>query len=416
MPVIDVLTRLGVALAIGLLIGLERGWRTRDETDHSRAAGFRTFALTGLMGGVAGLLSTAGSGIVLGLFFLGFMAAFIAFSWLEARASGDLSATTVVAAALTFALGAYAVLGHMEIAAAGGVAAMALLALREPLHRWVASLRWEEIRAVLVLLAMTFLLLPVIPNRVVDPWGIINPYEIWLLAILIAAISFVGYVAVRVFGERIGVVMAGAAGGLASSTATTLTFARLARNHPDAARVLAGGIVVAGIVMTLRVGVVVLLLDRSLFLELAPPIAVAALVQGLGAAVLLLRSKGSESPKLGVTNPLDLSTTLKLTAFIVLVTVAVEAVRRFVGGGAILAVAALSGVADVDAVTISMTRLVSSIGTETAASAVLTAVGVNTIAKAAMATWVGGTRLGLLVAVVSLLALAAGAGAYFFLN
>ena len=105
------------------------------------------------------------------------------------------------------------------------VAMTVLLALRDQLHRWVASLTWPEIRAVLILLAMSFLLLPILPNRTIDPWSSINPYEIWLLAILIAGISFSGYMAVRIFGGRLGVVMTAVAGGLASSTATTLAFA-----------------------------------------------------------------------------------------------------------------------------------------------------------------------------------------------
>jgi uncharacterized membrane protein (DUF4010 family) len=412
MPLVDVFTRLAVALSIGLLIGLERGWQSRDEADQARVAGLRTFALSGLLGGVSGALSSFAGGITLGLIFVGFMAALIAFSWLEARETKNLSATALIAAAVTFALGAYAMLGYVEVAAAGGVAAMGLLALRDPLHRWVASLRWEEIRAVLVLLAMTFLLLPILPDEAIDPWGILNPHVIWLLAILVAGISFVGYVAVRVFGDRLGILAAAAAGGLASSTAATLTFARLARQNPESAPVLAGGILIAGAVMVVRVGIVVLLLDQTLALHLWPALAAAAAVLAVSVAILLLRPHSSSVPALVVANPLEIGSALKLTAFIVAVTVGIYAVRRVLGNLAILAAAALSGVADVDAATVSLSRLVPGIGIETAAAGILIAAAVNTLAKTIISASIGTPRLGLLVAIPNALALAAGAAAF----
>jgi uncharacterized membrane protein (DUF4010 family) len=167
----ELLARLAVALGIGLLAGLERGWKLRHEADRGRAAGFRTFALAGLAGGVAAALAAALDGLVFPAAFIGFAAVFGAFHWMEARADNDLSATSAVAGLATFLLGGLALAGDVRAAAAAAVAMTVLLALREPLHRWVASLRWEEIRAVLVLLAMTCLLLPVLPDRAIDPWG-----------------------------------------------------------------------------------------------------------------------------------------------------------------------------------------------------------------------------------------------------
>lgn len=287
----ETLTRLGVALAIGLLVGLERGWRTREEADHQRAAGFRTFALTGLLGGVAGLLSRTAGGLVIGLSFLAFSAAFVAFHWLEAQAERNFSVTSVIAGMLTFLLGAMAVTGDLVVAISAAVAMTVLLAFRDYLHRWVASLTWEEIRAGLTLLAMSFLLLPILPNHRIDPWDTINPHEIWLLAILIAAISFGGYVAVRVFGSRLGILLTGLAGGLASSTATTLAFARLGREHRDSAGLLSAGILVSGMVMTIRVVAVASVLNPALLASLGPPLAAAAAALAAGAALMLAGQK-----------------------------------------------------------------------------------------------------------------------------
>ncbi len=406
----DLLRRLATALSIGLLVGLERGWQTRDEMDRQRAAGFRTFALAGLLGGISATLSTRLGEVTLGLMFIGFSAAFTVFHYLEAREQRNFSVTSVVAGLATFGLGAFAVIGEIRVAVAAAVAMTVLLALREQLHGWVRSLTWIEIRAGLILLAMTFLLLPVLPDRPVDPWGAINPTQVWVLAILMAAISFGGYFAVRLFGERLGVVMAGLAGGLASSTATTLTLARLARGHPGSGRLLSAGILASGMVMVIRVGVVAGLLNRDLVPVLALPLAAAAAVLGLAAA-LLMRGAGDQArPKLEINNPLDLATILKLSLFIALVLLATEVVHDWIGSSGVYVVAAVSGIADVDAVTISMAQFARGQPTvTTAATAIGIAAAVNTVAKAAMAEWVGGSRVGIPVFAVGAIAVAAGA-------
>lgn len=262
---------------------------------------------------------------------------------------------------------------------------------------------------------MSFLLLPVLPDRTIDPWGTINPHEIWLLAILIAAISFGGYVAVRLFGDRLGVVMAALAGGLASSTAATLTFARLAKEHPTSARLLAAGILIAGFVMVVRVGVVAVTLNHALLPLLAAPLGISALILSAGAALLLLRNTERENPELKVSNPLALGTALKLAAFIAIVMLAADLVRRTFGDVGVLVVAAVSGIADVDAVTISMAKLGgSSLSLDIVAQAVVTAVAVNTISKAVMAAWVGGRTVAMSVLSISVVAVV-GLGAGLFI-
>lgn len=418
MVVEDLITRLAVALAIGLLVGLERGWQSRDEEGGQRAAGFRTFALSGLLGGAAAIVGSLSHPVVLGLVFVGYLAVFAAFHWLEARANGSFSVTGVVAGALTFVLGALAVLGDLTVAIAAAVAMTLLLAMREQLHRWVASLTRDEIRAVLTLLAMSFLLLPVLPREPVDPWGVLNLFNIWLYAIFIAAISFGGYVAVRLFGERLGVIMAALAGGLASSTAVTLTLARLGKHHPGSARLLSAGILIAGIVMAVRVAAVASLINPALFVALVVPIGTLALVQALFAGgLLLVRGSSVQSPRLEVSNPLEIGTALRLAAFIAVVIVAAELAHRFVGAGGVLAVAAVSGIADVDAVTVSMAgQGGSALGLDTASLAILIAVAVNTVSKAVIAATTGGRAVGLHVGGASLIALIAAVLAWFLFS
>ncbi len=414
-PEITLLLHLGVALAIGLLVGLERGWRGRDLEDHGRAAGFRTFGLAGLLGGISGYLAQTLGGIVMAGAFLSFGLAFAAFHWIEAQKYQSASVTAVVAGLLTFGLGALAVTGPVQVAIAGAVAMTVLLSLRETLHGWVARLTWEEIRAVLILLVMTFLLLPVLPDRPVDPWNALNPREIWLFAILIATISFTGYVAVRLMGARIGILVTAAAGGLASSTATTLTLARLAAAQGIASQTLAAlasGILVSSSVMVLRVIVVSGLLNPQVMQLLLLPLLAALAVFALASA-LMLRLGGSEAEsesdpavRIGIDNPLAIGVSLRLSGFIALVMLAATLLQDLFGDAGLYTVAAISGIADVDAITISLSRLEGEMGL--AANGILLAVAVNTLSKAAMAWILGGTRLGLRIMGPSLLAIMAG--------
>lgn len=408
----DLLQRLAVALAIGLLVGLERGWQLRGEAEGERAAGLRTFALSGLLGGVAAILTTLTGSATLGLLGLAFAGVFTAFHILESRRDGNVSATGVVAGLVTFALGAYAVLGRIEIAVAGAVATTLLLALKQPLHRWVARLSWAELRAVLILLAMSFLMLPELPDRPLDPWGVLNPAEIWLFAIMIAGLSFVGYVAVRMFGDRIGIALAGLAGGLASSTATTLSLARLGRDAATAATpLLAAGILFASAVMAARVVVVATVVDAALVWSLGPPLAAAAAVFAVAGIVFLWRAEpAAEGAALPLDNPFELGTALKFAALVAVVMVAAEAVRRYVGEAGLYALAGASGLADVDAITLSLARMAGGeIDRRTAALAIGLAVSVNTAVKVGLVFWAGGRGIGLRVAAVSAAAVAAGA-------
>ncbi|WP_210485043.1 MgtC/SapB family protein [Microvirga antarctica] len=412
---LDLLRRLAVALAIGLLIGLERGWRQREEAEGERTAGLRTYTLTALLGGVSAALSNGTSGVFLGFAFMAFAFGFTAFAWLEARAERNFSVTGVVAGMLAFALGAYAVLGHLQIAIAGGVIVTVILALKRPLHSWLRTLTWVEIRAALILLTMTFLALPLLPDRPVDPWGAINPAEIWLLAIIIAGISFIGYIALRVAGTRAGIAVLALAGGLASSTATTLTLARLARDQPKASPVLAAGILLSGSVMVARVLIVASALNVALLAPLLAPLGSGLLVLLVSAGLIFVRYRGGDaaSATLTLTTPFDLGTALKLASLIAVISLLAKWVVANVGETALTVLAALSGIADVDAITLSMARLSrDGITVTTAVEGIAVAVAVNTLVKAGMTFGLGTRQTGLLVGIASALAIGAGTAAF----
>ena len=409
----DLILRLGLSTAIGFLIGLERGWRERDEEEGHRTAGLRTFTLIGLMGGIFGALSQDGNLVLLAAGFVTTGATMGAFMWREGQQKNDLSATSLVAAMLTYLLGAYAVLGDLQVAAGAGVAAVILLAHKQLLHEWLTRRSWPELRSGLLLAAMTFMLLPLLPDRTIDPWNVLNPHSLWLMTILIAAVSFGGYAIVKLAGPRAGLILAALLGGMFASTAVTLSLARLARDNAGHVRLLAGGILASGCVMFLRVTVVTALINPQLSLAIAPVLLVAAAAMGILAFVFVSARNETEikdRKEFNLKNPFDILEVLRFGALLTVITLAVALARTRPGDSSVLAVAAISGLADVDAVTLSVARFgeVSS----AAVNAILAAAAVNTFAKGAYAWLVGGTRLGLLTIGGSGLALLAAAVAW----
>lgn len=246
---------LGAALAVGLLIGLERGWHQRDLNEGARVAGLRTFALTGLLGGVLGSLApTFGPWpLVAGLAGLALL---MAVAYLRsAQATGGLSATTSVALLLTLALGAYASSGAIALALAAAVVATVLLNLKPTLHGWLRQIEHRELTAALQLLVLSVVILPYLPNAGFGPYAALNPYALWWAVILIAGLSLAGHFAVRIAGPDRGLLWTGMLGGLASSTATTLALARRARQQPALTDAAAMGALAASAMMFLRMAV-----------------------------------------------------------------------------------------------------------------------------------------------------------------
>lgn len=410
----QLLTRLGLALAIGFLIGVERGWRSREEAEGERAAGVRTFALTGLSGGLWALLAKEVGDVVFAAGFIAFAAAMTLFRWRETEHEGRFGATTVVAAFLTFALGAYAIVGDMAAAAAGAVATTALLAAKDVLHTWLKALSWEELRAALILLAMSFVVLPVLPNEGYGPYQALNPYSLWLMTIVVAGVSFIGYVAMKIAGTRYGTLIAGVAGGLVSSTVTTLDLARKAKAAPANARMFLAGAIAASVTMFGRVGIVVALFGPSLLERLAAPLAAAAVVLVTAALVLIAPWATSEPQGEGegaqLRNPFDLREALGFAALLAVILLLSKALTAMFGAEGSVGLAAVAGIADVDAITLSMTELAGSGGSAAleAAVAILVAVAANSLSKSVLAIFAGGRWFGSLYLAISLAALAAG--------
>ncbi|PZM10989.1 hypothetical protein CPY51_21630 [Rhizobium tubonense] len=415
MEIMEVSQRLGLALAIGMLVGIERGWQEREAAPGKRTAGIRTFGLSGFLGGLTGFLDLTLGPILPAAIFTMFGVAFIVFNRYEAEHEQDYSVTGVIAAFTVFILGVLATVSDMTVAGAGGVAVTALLAARQPLHRFLRNLSWLELRAALMLLVMTVVALPLLPNRTIDPWNSVNPFQLWLLTIMIAAISYVGYLAIRIAGPRHGIILGGAAGGFISSTAVTLSFARLSSGNTQTTHSLAAGASIAGALSIGRV----LVISGILAPILVPQLAVAfipVILVFLAAGFLMTRQVEGDGNTVDISqgNPFELLTVLRFGALLGAVTLVSKIMIDQIGVSAIFPVALFSGLADLDAITLSTTRMAGSIlTTEVATTAILLAAAVNLVTKMVLAVLFGSRAYALAFSIATLVALAVGAATYF---
>jgi uncharacterized membrane protein (DUF4010 family) len=386
-----------------------------------RVAGLRTFTLLALFGAAAAWLAhSAGSPWILAAAVLCAGAFVVAGYFLAARSNPESTGlTTEVAAMVVFLLGAMVMLGHSELAIALGVVTATVLAYKQPLHGFVAKLGWDDVYAGLRLLIATFIALPLLPDRTIDPWGALNPYALWLLVILISGLSLVGYVLTRLLGPSRGAALTGLAGGLVSSTAVTLSFAKEGRDSPQSAAALACGILLAWAVMFVRVIVLVAAVNRALLPDLLAPFAAMAAVTAAIAAFLYFR--GGETPdmaaerNLNVQNPFSLTAAAKFAAFFAVVLLAAKIAQEHFSERGLYVVAALAGLTDVDAITLSMSEFAKSGEARVAVIAIVIAALTNTIVKCAMALVVAGLSFAKPLLAATVLIPLAGLGAVYLL-
>lgn len=418
MEMIEAFQRIGLALAIGLLAGVERGWQERDMADGERVAGIRTFALIGLLGGLSGYLGLVAGSAVPATLAMGLTVAFVVFEYRAAGPRHDFSVTSIVAALVIFALGVVSAVGDMKLAAAGGVVTTVLLAARHSLHGFLKTMTWVELRSALVLLAMSFVALPLLPNHAIDPWGGFNPFSVWLMTILIAALSYAGYVAMRVVGPERGILFAGATGGIVSSTATTVSFAHISVSQPVLSRQLAGAASIAGGLSLVRCFVIASAVAPVLLEPLAIALAPGLVVFVVASLILIGRQASpAATADLQLANPFEFWSVLKFGVLLGIVGFVAKTLVRFLGPESIVIIALVSGIPDLDAITLSTAHLAgNSVPVVTAAVAVLLAASANLITKVVLAFGSGSRQYARLLAIVTLLVLiAGGAGLWAYL-
>ncbi len=386
----DALLSMGVAGAIGLLVGLQR------EISQSAIAGIRTFAIVSMFGAVAAMLSQVFGGWVVGAGLLG--VAVLCYVGNINRPTPDQSpgVTTEAALLLIYGVGAMAVIGPREGAVAIGASLAMLLYLKPALSGFARRLSPQDLRAILQFAAMTLVILPVVPDRAFGPYGVLNPRHIWLMVVLVSGISLAGYVAHRMLGHRGGLALAGALGGLVSSTAATASLARLSAQSPGigAARV---GVMLATSVLYIRLGVEVYVVAPGLAPVFLPIILAMLGAAGLSVTLALMldgRNPAPTNPDLIATNPAEIRPALVFAGVYGAVTLgAAWASDRFGSTGAYL-VAGLSGLTDMDAITLSNARLAGA-GTlepRVAITSIVLAMISNLLFKSGLAGALGGWR------------------------
>jgi uncharacterized membrane protein (DUF4010 family) len=405
-----------VALLIGALVGIDRERKKAAEPGGS-SGGIRTHILLALLGAASARLALERSMWVL-VVALAVVGAAIVAGYVRATRSRDepLGLTSEMAAIAVFLLGAMAAAGDAELAVALGVVTSAVLAFKQPLHGAVRRLDTQDVFAGLKLLIASFIVLPLLPDRTIDPWQAINPYKLGLLVVLISALSLAGYVAVRWLGSTHGSAVTGLAGGLVSSTATTLSFARSSRDDTASAagdgHALAAGILLAWFVMFARMAVLVAVVNPPLLAAAWPPIAAMGAATAVFAAwhyrAGLARTRRAPQA-LAVQNPFSLTAAAKFGALFALVLLVVKLAQQHAPEQGVYVVAALAGSVDVDAITLSMADAArSSDGFAQATAAIVIAAVANTVVKCGLVFALGAGRVRAQIGIAAAALIAAG--------
>lgn len=400
----ELIVQLGVALGLGLLVGMQR-----ERTEHS-VAGVRTFPLITMFGTVCARLSAEYGGWIAAAGLVSLASLIVAANIAKLRAGEiDPGATTEVATVLLYAVGALTVLDLSAAVIVGGVVAL-LLHHKTGMHRMVSAIGDRDIRAIMQFVLISLVILPVLPNRTLGPYDVLNPFKIWLMVVLIVGISLCGYVAFKLVGGRAGALIGGVLGGLISSTATTASFARLSRSGREEAPLFAAVIVVASTVVFARVLILIAAAASPAFGSLATPLAVmlAAMIALSAAVYFLTRSRSMKPPE--PENPAELKTALIFGALYAAVLILVKIAREHFGSAGLYAVAAVSGLTDMDAITLSTSQLVAGgqLDASTGWRAILLASMSNIVFKTAMVAMLGSRLLLGWVGALFAIALAAG--------
>ncbi|GGU50468.1 MgtC/SapB family protein [Lentzea flava] len=394
------LVHIATALAIGLLLGVER--EHDNARDSTRPAGSRTFPLIAL----AGVLGAALGPVALGVS-LAAVAALVIAWYLRTTEPG---ATTEIAAVTTFLLGALS-WQRPEVAVPVGVVVAALLSAKRPLHRFARKvISDQDVKDAMILFVVAFVVLPLLPNKPLGPYGVLNPARVWWLVVAVTVIGWAGYVAARAFGQRWGLLVTGFAGGFVSGSATT---AVMGRKYRDVGSAAFPGAVAVNLATLAQIVAVTAVASPPVALRLLPAIGAGVAVLLVEVAWLVWRTKPAETddePVVG--RPMSIRAALSLAAILVLFLVVTRAAADWLGGGGVVAAGALGGLADAHAAAIAAASLApQSIPVHTAVLACGAALATNTVVKLVLAAATGGLgfalRLGAwLVPVVAAVALA----------
>ncbi|HEX5787115.1 MAG TPA: MgtC/SapB family protein [Woeseiaceae bacterium] len=382
---------LGIAIGLGLLVGLQREW------DKHPLAGIRTFTLITLLGAISALLARDFGGWIVAAALLGLAGLLITGNWMAENDQDDAPAgqTTETAALVMFCIGAMLIAGYTVPAVVLGGATAVLLHLKDRLEHLVGNLSEGDVRAIFQFVLIALVILPLLPNETYGPYDVLNPFKIWLMVVLIVGISLSAYVVYRIVGVRAGTVLGGILGGLISSTATTVSYARQSKGHRNALGTASLVIVIASTIVLIRVGIEIAAVSRGLLPQLIPPFAAVFALMAAISVWLYYRMQQSALKPTEHKNPSQLKPAIVFGVLYALVLLLVAFVRDYFGDTAIYAAALISGLTDVDALTLSVAELFNQerVEGDTAWRAILLATLSNLAFKAGAAGVLGGREL-----------------------
>ena len=391
-PELATLPRYLAALAIGLLMGLER------ERNPAAKAGLRTFALTALLAVLTAHLAAALDLpwlIAVGMLLVGMMM-IAAYLRVPAQAEGDPGTTTIAALLLCYALGILVWQYEIQLAVMLGIAATVLLYFKPELRGMSQKLSRRDLLSVLQFAVLALIILPLLPNEDYGPYGALNPHQIWWMVVLISGVSLAGYAALRLIGRKRGAVVLGLLGGLVSSTATTLSFSRHARANQAMLPIAVTVILLANLVVLVRLGALAAVLAPSVLPQLVPVLLGGLLAGGIGAlyGVRTLRPQGVPPP-LEMSNPTELRTALGFGLMYGAVLLAAAWLSDWLGNSGLYGVALVSGLTNVDAITLSSLRLhnLDRLSAGVLVNVITLAILSNLVFKSVLAFSIGGARL-----------------------
>jgi uncharacterized membrane protein (DUF4010 family) len=385
-----------IALALGALIGLEREY-SQAKGKYTSFAGIRTFPLMSLSGAILAYLSQLISPWILVGGVIVFCGLIIAAYYTTSKDSKYHGITTAIAAFIAFFVGILCLSNQAMLAAIVAIATTILLYAKNFLHRFAKKIKRKELADTLKFAIIAFVILPFLPNKGYGPYEIFNPFIIWLMVVFISGISFAGYILMKWFGEK-GIALAGIFGGLVSSTAVTTSFAARSKKENRVVRALALGVIMANTIMFFRILIVVFALNQSLLLEILLPIGILSLISIIFAYFLYKKAKRIKKHKLKLSSPFTLGPALKFGVFFAVILALVKLADIYLSSKGVYLVSIISGFADVDAITISLSQMAkTSLSKNIARNGIILAAITNIAVKGGIAYFFGSKQFGKIV-------------------
>jgi uncharacterized membrane protein (DUF4010 family) len=372
-----------IAMALGALIGLEREYAMMRRKFRSYA-GIRTFPLIALFGALAAYFGDTISILILvaSILILGGLIVFAYYSLASKRQF--LGATSEIAGLIAFFIGVLCYQGELMLAVVIAIGVTILLYARSMLHQFAEKIKQKELVDTLKFIVIAFVVLPFLPNKGYGPLEIFNPYIVWLMVVFISGISFAGYILMKWFGEK-GITLAGILGGLVSSTAVTISFAERSKREKKIFRTLVLGVILANTIMFVRILIEVFVINRVLLWELILPLSILILVCGVFSYLLWRKAKDAKG-KVELSSPFTLGPALKFGAFFAVILALVKVADVYLSSKGVYLVSFISGFADVDAITVSLSQLSKgSLGLEIARNGIILAALTNVAVKGGIA-------------------------------